>query len=828
MGGTKAGQRNKAHKHGKHSSKSDIKEASKGRVAKMAGVSRASPQSIKGGLDSGAKSKRMQQQKARVETKRNSKVWAQRLGKKGAPKIIGFIPVGETSDQRLARRNIQAVCDPNVPVNGVQHVKSKQYNQTFTFVESNDNQQDQLDLAKVCDVLVIAVRVNGDDDVDPDTIEPDLPDDKSFQTWYSNIGLCIDDLGRQLLSSINCQGLPSVCIVLQGLNLIASAKKRKNVERVHLRYFQSIMTNDVVPKVFCVDTPAKTLLALRYLSEQKLRGLKWRDVKPYFLVDACRWEDPDAAPVPNDADETPSKNLNVSGYLRGKVLSANQLFHLTGYGTYQIAKICDKDGNVISLPDENQESLQYCQVPDPMEGEQTWPTEEELKEAEAETKKHKDKPKRMKVKVPAGFSSYQAAWVAEPQDFEEISDDENFNDNEMMQLETKSRATTRHSRVSTAQQTDVEDAMGGDWLAQDEAMTIEERQAQIAHQKELSKDDREFPDEIETPMHIPSHIRFQKYRGLASFRTSAWDPNENLPIDYARIFKFENFKRTQKLSIAAPEGQAAPLDSYITVTLKQVPARFMEVLAEKMDAPLVASALLRHEQKYTVLHFLMQRNKDHDEPIKSKTRLVVHLGFRKVVASPVYSDVSKGTRTRFSRYFHGDDKFIMMSMYGPASFLPTPALCFQPVTKAEKDGGAEMPFVSFGAATTPSPDMLLLKKIVLTGHVYKTHKRQSIVRFMFHNEDDVKWFQPCEIYTKLGMRGRILKSVGTHGHMKATFSGVVQGHDVVCMDLWKRVFPKWNTAQYSHLAIENQDETSDEEEDGLPAPETESPHAMQE
>lgn len=33
-----------------------------------------------------------------------------------------------------------------------------------------------------------------------------------------------------------------------------------------------------------------------------------------------------------------------------------------------------------------------------------------------------------------------------------------------------------------------------------------------------------------------------RYRGLKSFRTSPWDPKENLPLDYARYVKIESWK----------------------------------------------------------------------------------------------------------------------------------------------------------------------------------------------------------------------------------------------------------------------------------------------
>jgi pre-rRNA-processing protein TSR1 len=75
------------------------------------------------------------------------------------------------------------------------------------------------------------------------------------------------------------------------------------------------------------------------------------------------------------------------------------------------------------------------------------------------------------------------------------------------------------------------------------------------------RDDREFPDEVDTPRDVPARIRFQRYRGMRSFRTSPWDPYENLPRDYARIFQFEDFKRTERAvrRRAEDEGGAIPV-----------------------------------------------------------------------------------------------------------------------------------------------------------------------------------------------------------------------------------------------------------------------------
>ena len=57
---------------------------------------------------------------------------------------------------------------------------------------------------------------------------------------------------------------------------------------------------------------------------------------------------------------------------------------------------------------------------------------------------------------------------------------------------------------------------------------------------------------------------FSRYRGLQSFHSSPWDPKENLPRDYARIFQFENFRRTQKTVLLSSESDNSIL---VCVTL---------------------------------------------------------------------------------------------------------------------------------------------------------------------------------------------------------------------------------------------------------------------
>ena len=84
-----------------------------------------------------------------------------------------------------------------------------------------------------------------------------------------------------------------------------------------------------------------------------------------------------------------------------------------------------------------------------------------------------------------------------------------------------------------------------------------------------------------------------------------------MPPEYARIFAFDNFARTQKHVLAkvldidqGSMNDCAPVGTYVRLHVKDVPidvATKLCLLSEKL--PVVASGLLQHEMKMSILHF---------------------------------------------------------------------------------------------------------------------------------------------------------------------------------------------------------------------------------
>ncbi|XP_077210352.1 pre-rRNA-processing TSR1-like protein [Tasmannia lanceolata] len=626
----------------------------------------------------------------------------------------------------------------------------------------------------------------------------------------------IDSFGSRCLSVFKALGLPSTVVLIRDLPV--DLKKRHDSKKMCLSSLASKFPEDC--KFYPADTKEDLHKFMWLFKEQSLSVPHWRNHRPYLMAHEVD--------LVTDGGDPGKSNLLLSGYVRAHSLSVNQLVHISGAGDFQLSKIDilkdpfpaqgRKDKDLMDsdesydvqvlqslLPDPSrQDPLLFENVPDPLAGEQTWPTEADMAEADTVNKR-----KMLKKKtLPRGTSDYQAAWIVEDTDDEESDGGEDRDDGMVLDetqidrsaWEAKDYSDLDEDQVSLSfsgrdfdEETEADTAM-----ADGENLTREQLEVEIQKIKDAHAEDEEFPDEVDTPLDVPARKRFAKYRGLKSFRTSSWDPKESLPPDYARIFAFDNFARTQKQVLAkalemdkGSEDECVSVGTYVRLHIKQVPV----VVASKLCAlskttPVVACGLLQHESKMSVIHFSIKKHDSYDAPIKSKEPLIFHVGFRQFLVRPIFSSENiNSDKHKLERFLH-PGRFSIASVYAPISFPPLPLV----VLKSEHGDGvapANPAIAAVGSLRSIDPDRIILKEIILTGYPQRVSKLKASVRFMFHKPEDVRWFKPVEVWTKCGRRGRIKEPVGTHGAMKCIFNGIVQQHDTVCMSLFKRAYPKW-------------------------------------
>ncbi|KAJ0969957.1 hypothetical protein J5N97_022834 [Dioscorea zingiberensis] len=622
-------------------------------------------------------------------------------------------------------------------------------------------------------------------------------------------GSPIDPFAVQCLSVFRAIGLPSTAVFIR--DLPDDVKRKQDLKKTIISSLASEFPEEC--KFYPADTKEELRKFMWLFKEQHLSAPHWRSQRSYLMSQQVDVEVDDSNPG--------QCTLLMSGYVHTHSLSVNQLVHVSGAGDFQLGMIDvlkdpfpiyekrdhsamdSDDGNCLQvihtlLPDPlSQEPLLVENSPDPLAGEQTWPTEAEIAEADANNNRQNFK----KKKLPRGTSDYQASWIVDETEGEN-SDDGEEGDGMVLDDQQKGHTLVEGSDYSDVDEDSdnmVEETVADEDMDDDEKMTKEQIEAEIKKIKDANADDEEFPDEVDTPLDMPAKKRFGKYRGLKSFRTSTWDPKESLPPEYARIFAFDNFARTQKLVLAklhnVDEGginEYAPVGSFVRLHIKHVPvdvASKVCVLSQKL--PVVAYSLLQHESKMSVLHFSIKKHDSYEEPIKSKDTLIFHVGFRKFLARPIFSsDNINSDKHKMERFLH-EGRFSIASVYAPICYPPLPLIVMRCTH------GETPTVVATGSLKSVDPDRIILKKIILTGYPQRVSKLKAIVRFMFHNPDDVRWFKPVDVWTKLGRRGRIKEPVGTHGAMKCILNGVIQQHDTVCMSLYKRTYPKWPEQLYA-------------------------------
>ncbi|KAK3578778.1 hypothetical protein CHS0354_035687 [Potamilus streckersoni] len=399
-------QQNKVHKHGKHKTKGQMDRETKGRVNIKVLTKKSKHVQRKNDRRYQAQQLRKQKREEVLAKKRN------RGGHGTPPYFVVIVALDKTVDTK-AVMDLLKTCDETLVVDeqneqGIQHITVPRFKQRLSFYcPPCGDLYALLDAAKIADCLLCV-----------------LSTDRG-----------IDDYGEQCLSCLFGQGLPSVTLALQGLKTLPQKKQhevRKFVQKKLEKRFPS-------EKFHSLDSIQDAVLVMRQITSHKLRPIYYRECRPHLVAEKINFE------VENSDSMTGT--LKLTGYLRGCVLSVNGLVHLPGWGNFQMLQIDasedphplnsknkprkkitesqdvemdsrDEAGagdkvRILERADPScQQSLQSEVVPDLMDGEQTWPTEEELAQAEAEIHATKKIVKR----VPKGTSEYQAAWICDSED----------------------------------------------------------------------------------------------------------------------------------------------------------------------------------------------------------------------------------------------------------------------------------------------------------------------------------------------------------------------------------------------------------------------------
>ncbi|XP_035241528.1 pre-rRNA-processing protein TSR1 homolog [Anguilla anguilla] len=790
-------QKNKLHKHGKHRTKGEIERENKGRVSVMGLTKKQRREQKK--IDRRHKASQLRRNKRdSVLTQKRS------LGSRdGPPHLVVVVALhdglnAEAVAHLLRGERAGGLVQEKAGVTGVPDsfgLVIPRFKQRFIFVNPGRvDLHSLLDLAKVADSLLFVLDYT--------------------VGW--------DSYGDYCLSCLFAQGLPSHVLVCQGVSALP-VKKQVECKRALQRVAETRFPG---AKLFPLDTEEEATLLLRHLGVQKQKRLGFRSHRSHLLAQHASY-------TPHPADSaTGTGTLCVSGYVRGRPLQVNRLVHIVGHGDFQLSRVDappdplpllfstqpkrekgdmemqDVNGAAVRVLMEadpsHRESLQTEAEVDPMEGEQTWPTDTELLEAE-EARKNKKV-----MKVPKGTSSYQAAWILDDgeengetdPESEDDDDDDEDNDNTMMDEVEEEDDESPDSGSGCASDSGEEEeeeeeeevsSTGRDQPGQryDENMDEAEEGEELRRYREARANDM-FPDEVDTPIDTPARIRFQRYRGLKSFRSSPWDPLENLPPDYSRIFQFQSFERSRRrvLAEAAQEEEGAMVGWYVTLHIADVPPSVMESF--QAGKPLVLVSLLPNEQKMSVMHMLVRRHPANTEPIKAKQELVFQCGFRRFRASPIFSQHTSADKHKMERFLQAGTPTVV-SVYAPITFPTAGVLLFKQSPEGTQD------LVATGCLLGCNPQRVILKRIVLSGHPFKINRRSAVIRYMFFNREDILWFKPVELRTKWGRRGHIKEALGTHGHMKCVFENQLGSQDTVLMNLYKRVFPRWTYDPYVPL-----------------------------
>ncbi|KAF2460658.1 hypothetical protein BDY21DRAFT_279923 [Lineolata rhizophorae] len=759
------------------------------------GVRRTPHQTVMSKLDrrNQAKQKRLAQHK---ERERALNVFA---GKSGAPRIVAVVPVCDGLEEICAGEDTVLNLLSGTGIDryvgmkmGIVRQYIDRFKQNIQFLLPKRGLVEALNACRVADFVI-------------------------FMVWRTEE---VDELGETILKAVESQGISNVLFVAPAMNEpknpATRANKRKAMALLSPYLSRYLSRRE---KIQCFDSPSDCSNIMRSLCTSTPKGVNWREDRSWMLVENVSWAEGGSA-----SDSTKNRGVTaVTGVIRGQPLKSDRLVQLGDWGSFQIDKIV-----AAPLQAKGKTSVQGMDVDDsagqvvldtPTIGQDDpaalAPEEVAMEDADSmASESHQRKgvllddhhyfsdgdeddytPPRPK-KLPKGTSKYQSAWfLGDVSD--SGSDLEDVEENEDETISVGGASGTRDTGdmpYRTLDDEEMADA-GPSEYAQSEMFldpSPEEEAQQLADyrssRKKAEQEDLEFPDEIELHPGVSAKERLTRYRGLKNFKTSNWETEEDRPYEpseWRRLLEISDYKGAKSRVVREALVGGVQPGTRVTIYIKDVPSALSQTYSPR--SPLTLFSLLRHEQKWTAVHYSIKLSTHLEGPIKSKEELVVQCGPRRFAINPLFSQNGNTPNDvhKFDRYLH-PGRTAVASFLGPLTWGSLPVLFF----KKAPDSKSSLELVATGTSLPPNTNRVIAKRVILTGHPFKIHRKLVTVRYMFFNAEDVAWFKALQLWTKRGRSGFIKESLGTHGYFKATFDGRINPMDAVGMSLYKRVWPR--------------------------------------
>ncbi|TGZ81293.1 DUF663-domain-containing protein [Ascodesmis nigricans] len=777
----------------RHATKSFLKNQNKGKVDENPSSSsrKTGHQQMMSKIQRRNKNRQLQQNKQR-DHERETKIFK---GRDAAPRIVAVVPLCDDVSSSKAVEQLLKSLDiaGNVPETGIFTTWIERFKQRIQWVILRKELLAILDGCKAADFVLFVVSSNTE----------------------------VDNFGESIIRGVEAQGVSTTLVTVQNLETVEPAKRRPDVKKSLLSYATHFFPTTA--KIHDLDSPQEAPNVVRSLCTQNPKGVNWRDARSYLVAEEVRYQNDQVA---------------IAGVVRGRGLSADRLVHIQGFGDYQIDKICAypletrarpagdammvDSGNaeleVLETPTENQDTLSEL-------GPEPEAAMEDINDAVSEAPTNFSESRRgvllddhhyfdddvdtpnvayeIPKKVPKGTSKYQQAWYLDGEDYgseseddDEDDDDDDDGDHKMEDMETGARPEDGEEGKAGPAMTEYgtefgEDAKSEMFLDPSPDQELAQIEAFRNRQKEM-EEDREFPDEIELPPQVLARERLARYRGLKSLRTSTWDKNEDRPWqpeDWDRLAQIHDYRGTRKRAINEALTGGVDPGTRVLVYLRNAGPEIAE--SYRPERPFVLWSILRHEHKQAVVNVSLTASTDYEgEAIKSKDELIFQIGSRRLHINPLFSQAGGTGPNNVAKFerFLVPGRTSVATFVGPITWGNVPVLAWK-----RGDGERDWELIGQGSFLGVDRERVVAKRIVLTGHPCKIHKKVVTVRYMFFNTEDVNWFKAIPLFTRRGRSGFIKESLGTHGYFKATFDGKINPQDAVAISLYKRVFPRGST-----------------------------------